>query len=73
MKPRQMQAIKRIEKELKRAGELGLMGGVFDRAFCLWEIGNDPHGRFDFFDGLDDIGGVILDVGTLSLDGGAGV
>lgn len=74
MTPKQTAAIRRLEKTLAHCHKNGLMGGVFDGAFCVWPLGTEPHPQDseNFFRAVEKCG-VILSADLMCLDGGSGV
>jgi hypothetical protein len=68
-------AIANLTKALDRCAKAGLMGGVYDRNFCVWPVGTYhplEMKEFDFFEAVAHLGGDSI-VTEMMLDGGAGV
>jgi hypothetical protein len=70
----QIKAAKSIERALKKAGKLGLSGGVYDGTFCIWPSGSvdTMDESTNFFDDVEEHGMSLFTPG-MHLDGGAGV
>lgn len=76
MNEEQKSAVRSLKRALKKCGNSGLRGGVYDASFCIWPKELDPttSGGDDseFFNEVDRYG-ESLNVPEISLDGGAGV
>lgn len=73
MNEAQQYAAMRLQSALAECRKVGLAGGVFDASFCVWPSANgSPFEHGDFFEGIQSLGGEVLNGHGMWLDGGAG-
>jgi len=72
----QCKAISSLKRALKKCGNSGLQGGVYDGSFCVWPKEKSPatsgESDSDFFNEVEKYG-ESFNVDEMPLDGGAGV
>ena len=76
MNQEQIKAANNLRNALKKAGISGLQGGVFDSKFCVWPCKRDDQvhaAGLNFFEEIENVGGIVMNIREINLDGGAGV